>query len=87
MLQGFPSQRAGKAVFRTHNCGVEPAVNWLMEHSSDADIDVPLELAVVSIIPHPRPFSLITSLPCCSVCLIVERCKDDANHICVFERK
>ena len=51
LLQGFPSQRASKAVIRTHNCGVEPAVNWLMEHSSDADIDVPLELAVNLLIP------------------------------------
>lgn len=27
-------------------------MNWLMEHSSDADIDVPLELVVNLIIPY-----------------------------------
>lgn len=46
-MQGFPHNRASKAVFRTHNCGVEPAVNWLMEHTADADIDEPLEIAVL----------------------------------------
>ena len=46
-MQGFPHNRARKAVFRTHNCGVEPAVNWLMEHTADADIDEPLEIAVL----------------------------------------
>jgi uncharacterized UBP type Zn finger protein len=45
-MQGFPDNRAKKAVFRTHNCGVEPAANWLMEHSTDSDIDDPLELTV-----------------------------------------
>ena len=45
-LQGFARVRSEKAVFHTHNCGVEPAVHWLMEHSEDADIDTPLNLAV-----------------------------------------
>lgn len=45
---GFPDNRAKKAVFRTHNCGVEPAANWLMEHSTDADIDDPWEPASTS---------------------------------------
>ena len=44
--QGFPRVRSEKAVFHTHNCGVEPAVHWLMEHSEDADLDTPLNLAV-----------------------------------------
>lgn len=45
-MQGFPRVRAEKAVFHTHNCGVEPAVHWLMEHCEDTDIDTPLNLAV-----------------------------------------
>jgi len=46
MTQGFPQVRSEKAVFHTHNCGVEPAVHWLMEHSEDTDLDTPLNLAV-----------------------------------------
>lgn len=38
---GFPEVRAEKAVVKTHNCGVEPALNWLLEHISDPDIDEP----------------------------------------------
>jgi len=45
-MQGFPRVRSEKAVFHTHNCGVEPAVHWLMEHSEDTDLDTPLNLAV-----------------------------------------
>ncbi len=46
MTQGFPRVRSEKAVYHTHNCGVEPAVHWLMEHSEDTDLDTPLNLAV-----------------------------------------
>jgi uncharacterized UBP type Zn finger protein len=46
ITQGFPRVRSEKAVFHTHNCGVEPAVHWLMEHSEDTDLDTPLNLAV-----------------------------------------
>ncbi|KAL0045326.1 hypothetical protein WJX82_003857 [Trebouxia sp. C0006] len=45
---GFPQVRSEKAVFHTHNCGVEPAVHWLMEHSEDTDLDTPLNLASTS---------------------------------------
>ncbi|DBA75181.1 TPA: ubiquitin-specific protease ubp14, variant 4 [Trebouxia sp. C0004] len=39
---GFPRVSSEKAVFYTHNCGVEPAVHWLMEHSEDTNLDIPL---------------------------------------------
>lgn len=45
-MQGFPRVRAEKAVFHTHDCGVEPAVHWLMEHCEDTDIDTPLNFSV-----------------------------------------
>ena len=53
-MQGFPDNRARKAVSRTHNCGVEAAANWLMEHSGDADIDEPLELTVWLVLQNGR---------------------------------
>ena len=31
-LQGFAQNRAEKALVLTHNCGVEPAINWIMDH-------------------------------------------------------
>jgi uncharacterized UBP type Zn finger protein len=35
MLQGFDEHRARIAVQQTHECGVEPAINWLLQHSGD----------------------------------------------------
>jgi hypothetical protein len=43
---GFTELRAHKALVRTSNAGVEPAINWLGEHMDDADIDEPLALEV-----------------------------------------
>lgn len=39
---GFPRNRAERAVFTTKNAGAEVAMNWLLEHMEDADIDQPL---------------------------------------------
>lgn len=39
MDMGFSELRAHKALVRTSNSGVEPAVAWLSEHQEDADID------------------------------------------------
>lgn len=44
--QGFSEVRSAKAIVRTHNCGIEQAVGWLMDHADDTDIDVPYELQV-----------------------------------------
>lgn len=41
---GYPEVRAEKALFNTKN-ELEPAINWILEHMDDADIDVPLNLS------------------------------------------
>ena len=41
-MQGFPRARSEKALILTHNCGLEPAINWMVEHADDADVDAPL---------------------------------------------
>jgi ubiquitin carboxyl-terminal hydrolase 5/13 len=42
---GFPRERCIKAVYNTKNSGVEQAMNWIMEHMDDPDIDVPMDLS------------------------------------------
>lgn len=37
---GFPRVRCVKAAIATSNQGPEQAMNWLMDHMDDADIDV-----------------------------------------------
>ncbi|KAJ1972760.1 ubiquitin C-terminal hydrolase Ubp14 [Dimargaris xerosporica] len=39
---GFPEVRCRKALINAHPNGVEVAMNWLLEHMDDADIDDPL---------------------------------------------
>ena len=39
---GFTEVKAQKALLRTANAGVEPAINWLADHGDDADIDAPI---------------------------------------------
>ncbi|EOD30041.1 hypothetical protein EMIHUDRAFT_415365 [Emiliania huxleyi CCMP1516] len=43
---GFTELRAQKALVKTSNAGIEPAINWLGEHLDDADIDEPLSTEV-----------------------------------------
>ncbi|XP_017733852.1 PREDICTED: UBX domain-containing protein 1 isoform X2 [Rhinopithecus bieti] len=40
---GFPRGRAEKALALTGNQGIEAAMDWLMEHEDDPDVDEPLE--------------------------------------------
>ncbi|KJE92496.1 ubiquitin carboxyl-terminal hydrolase ubp14 [Capsaspora owczarzaki ATCC 30864] len=47
---GFPVIRAQKAALAVQNAGVEPAMNWLLEHMEDPDIDTPL---VTASAPNP----------------------------------
>jgi hypothetical protein len=44
---GFGAHRATRALHFTQGAGVEHAVNWLMEHEGDADLDEPLMVAKV----------------------------------------
>ena len=37
---GFNLEGCKKAVYHTHNHGVEPAMNWVLEHMGDAGIHV-----------------------------------------------
>ncbi|XP_007943064.1 UBX domain-containing protein 1 [Orycteropus afer afer] len=39
---GFPKGRAEKALTLTGNQGIEAAMDWLMEHEDDPDVDEPL---------------------------------------------
>ena len=39
---GFPRNRAEKAVMATNNAGGEEAMNWLLQHMDDPDIDAPI---------------------------------------------
>ena len=39
---GFPENRAVKALVITDNTSAESAMNWLLEHGDDHDIDEPL---------------------------------------------
>jgi len=41
---GFAYEGCRKAVYHTKNTGVEPAMNWVMEHMGDADFSDPLQL-------------------------------------------
>lgn len=42
---GFPRVRCEKALLATGNNGAEVAMNWLLEHMDDPDIDVPMASA------------------------------------------
>lgn len=39
---GFPENRVIKALVLTDNASAESAMNWLLEHGDDPDIDAPL---------------------------------------------
>ncbi|XP_037531736.1 UBX domain-containing protein 1 [Nematolebias whitei] len=47
---GFDKNRAEKAVANTGNQGIEQAMDWLMEHENDPDIDEPYVPPVVNVL-------------------------------------
>ncbi|XP_020100545.1 UBX domain-containing protein 1-like isoform X2 [Ananas comosus] len=51
-LMGFPTARATRALHSSGNCSIEAAVNWVIEHENDPDIDqiplVPKEIKIES---------------------------------------
>jgi hypothetical protein len=46
---GFDANRATRALHFTQGAGVEHAINWLMEHEGDADLDQPLLVPKVGV--------------------------------------
>uniref|UniRef100_F6S4B7 UBX domain-containing protein 1 n=1 Tax=Equus caballus TaxID=9796 RepID=F6S4B7_HORSE len=53
---GFPKGRAEKALALTGNQGIEAAMDWLMEHEDDPDVDEPLAAPVGHILGRePTP--------------------------------
>ena len=50
---GFPRLRCEKALILTGNKSVDKALEWLMSHESDADIDEPLQVVGSSAKPAP----------------------------------
>lgn len=41
---GFDKEGCRKAVYHTNNQGIEPAMNWILEHMGDPDFSAPLSL-------------------------------------------
>ncbi|XP_067951524.1 ubiquitin carboxyl-terminal hydrolase 5-like [Watersipora subatra] len=64
---GFAVEGCKKAVFHTNNTGVEPAMNWVMEHMGDADFDSPFvppgaANSRSSFTPNEEGISLLTAM-------------------------
>ncbi|XP_012633671.1 UBX domain-containing protein 1 isoform X1 [Microcebus murinus] len=54
---GFPRGRAEKALALTGNQGIEAAMDWLMEHEDDPDVDEPLDTSLGHILGREPTFS------------------------------
>ncbi|KAJ1695144.1 hypothetical protein LUZ63_011842 [Rhynchospora breviuscula] len=57
-LIGFPTNRATRALYYTGNCSLEAALNWVIEHENDSDIDQMLLVPVNINIEDGNQFSL-----------------------------
>ncbi|XP_073521421.1 UBX domain-containing protein 1-like [Phyllobates terribilis] len=60
---GFPPSRAEKAVAATGNQGIESAMDWLMEHEDDPDIDEPTVLDTKEVAGGQEPQEMDTGSP------------------------
>ncbi|KAJ3688563.1 hypothetical protein LUZ61_017727 [Rhynchospora tenuis] len=57
-LIGFPTNRATRALYYTGNCSLEAALNWVIEHENDSDIDQMLLVPVYINIEDGNQFSI-----------------------------
>ncbi|XP_041845319.1 UBX domain-containing protein 1 isoform X2 [Melanotaenia boesemani] len=60
---GFDRNRAEKAVANTGNQGIEQAMDWLMEHENDPDIDEPYVPPVGSVLGETADSQASSDLP------------------------
>ncbi|CAH1396675.1 unnamed protein product [Nezara viridula] len=65
--QGFPLEAAKKAAYFTKGGGIEMAVNWLMEHIADQDLNDPFvvpgaEPVIKEFIPDEEGLMMLTSM-------------------------
>ncbi|GLU10718.1 hypothetical protein SLE2022_275040 [Rubroshorea leprosula] len=54
-LMGFPTARATRALHYSGNASLEAAVNWIVEHENDPDVDQMPMVPVNSKVEEPKP--------------------------------
>jgi len=63
---GFPQNRCEKAAYVTKNAGAEVAMNWLLEHMEDSDIDTPIEVpkssSTTGFSPNEEAIGMLSSM-------------------------
>ncbi|XP_070182995.1 ubiquitin carboxyl-terminal hydrolase 5-like [Littorina saxatilis] len=63
---GFPLEGCRKAVYHTKSQGIEPAMNWVMEHMGDPDFGDPLQLVAKGktseFVPNEDALAMISSM-------------------------
>ncbi|KAF5272753.1 hypothetical protein FQA39_LY07780 [Lamprigera yunnana] len=62
---GFPVEACKRAIFFTHNSGVETASTWIMEHITDADFSdpfIPPGTESQSFVPDPNALPLVMGM-------------------------
>ncbi|KAK4872646.1 hypothetical protein RN001_014675 [Aquatica leii] len=62
---GFPIEACKRAIFFTHNSGVEAASTWIMEHITDTDFGdpfVPPGMESAAFVPDPNALPLVMSM-------------------------
>ena len=53
---GFDMEGCKKAVYHTHNQGVEPAMNWVLEHMGDPGMCLRNDLMLIDYELHKSRF-------------------------------
>lgn len=65
LFAGFSPEACKKAIFYTHNSGLEPATMWLMEHITDSDLSepfVPPGTEAAAFVPNPDALPMIMGM-------------------------